>query len=303
LESGDDPFVDYSGTANLSSNGSLDFDISGTAETSNVAVTIAEGSTFSISDVTSEETLVFNYVSNDEVALEYIDTALITDVELNLAVSIEEQAAVDPSNFEGNLNISMGVIDAEFTDSYVEQLSEFSDFDESYTEDISITDLALTLNGSFSKSGESFNASLIANTDLNFAIEERFSSTSQTGYSFSSTTEYSDRRFTLLFGIDLAGIPDGVLVTLSANETGLETAELDLNITYPGHQFDFVIFANTESETADLVLTNQDGVTLTAVETDNGLIGNISMGDTEYATIEDNGIPVIRYVDDTFESF
>jgi hypothetical protein len=39
------------------------------------------------------------------------------------------------------------------------------------------------------------------------------------------------------------------------------------------------------------------------VETDNGLIGNISMGDTEYATIEDNGIPVIRYVDDTFESF
>jgi len=122
-----------------------------------------------------------------------------------------------------------------------------------------------------------------------------------------SASDYASVSFSLAFNLDLAGIGEAARLSATASRTGLETADLDITLSYsPAQSLTFSHSADfsDDAEAPVLTVTNQNDVVMTLTELEDGDIsGDISVDGEAFATIdEDAGAPVVTFTDGTFES-
>ncbi len=111
------------------------------------------------------------------------------------------------------------------------------------------------------------------------------------------------------FSVSLNGIEERISITVSATRTAFHRGEVDVNFNFGGRRF--TINAPIDLDAVDtapqqLRVLNQDLVELRITVVGDEVSGEMSiLGDDEVlATItRENGVVIIRYNDDTFESF
>ena len=112
----------------------------------------------------------------------------------------------------------------------------------------------------------------------------------------------------LSFNASLSGIDD-LDVTVSANRTHFYRGEVDFNFNYGGRRFTMnapIDLDADETQLQQLRVLNQDLVELRISMIDGEVSGELSIlgDDEELGTVaRENGLVVVRYNDDTFESF
>lgn len=113
---------------------------------------------------------------------------------------------------------------------------------------------------------------------------------------------------TLSFGASLSGIDD-LQVTVSGNRTDFYHGEVDFNFNYGGRRFTInapIDLDADDSQLQQLRVLNQDLVELRVNVIEGEVTGVLSIlgDDEELGTVaRENGVVVVRYNDDTFESF
>ncbi|UVW35721.1 hypothetical protein NYF23_03685 [SAR92 clade bacterium H455] len=112
----------------------------------------------------------------------------------------------------------------------------------------------------------------------------------------------------LSFSASLSGIDD-LDVTVSANRTHFHRGDVDFNFNYGGRRFTInapIDLDADDSQLQQLRVLNQDLVELRISVIDGEVSGELSIlgDDEELGTVaRENGVIVVRYNDDTFESF
>jgi|GEM_PF-2563476 len=286
---------------------SIALNISGSAVNDEFSMVIQEGS--EISATISES------YSESESGLEASDNATLSDVVADLSVSLTALQADNNPTFDGQFgfNITDLVVDHSTT---IEQ-SETQSV-QTFTEILSVDALEFQLAGAFSDDTEnSVGASLTFAVDnpegQNILFELTESSTvtfnPYTFFSFSETSsnETADSFLAvnvfLQIDVSLPGIDNTSLLTFDANRTGLEDGAATITLEFDEKFLEFD--ANTASN-AVTVSNQDDAVAQVSEHPLTGLLeGTITVDGLEVGTIEElsNGILIVRYADDTFESF
>lgn len=112
----------------------------------------------------------------------------------------------------------------------------------------------------------------------------------------------------LSFSASLSGIDD-LSVTILANRTDFHIGDVDFNFNYGGRRFTInapIDLEADDSQLQQLRVLNQDLVELRVSVIEGEVTGQLSMlgDDEELGTVaRENGVVVVRYNDDTFESF
>ena len=292
----------------------VSFSVEGSSASGGVTLSIDEGSV--VADVDGDFTETETETENGfEYELE--ETNTVNELSADLTVSITQDAVQDGGlgeavTFTGSLGFSL--------EGFSEDLDETeTDSETGYsldgTESISFGSVDFSLSGSFSnESGDSLEASLAATADgsgltetCTFSESADFS-TGVFSYDEScddpeSESSFASLTLTVVFDLDLDGINDDINVTATATRTGLDSGELDVDLSYGGTTLDF------EFDGEDTVtVTNEAGAILTVTETELSsgefeVSGELSFDGEVFGTIdEDSGVPTITYSDGTFET-
>lgn len=290
------------------------FSIEGTSVAGGVTLTIEEGTVFADVEGTFDETETQN-----EGGITYDDeeTNILNELSAALVVSISQAAVEDGGlsesvTFTGRLGLSLEGFSEELDETETESENGYS-FEE--TEAFSLGAIDFSLVGTFgNESGDSLEASFAATADgtgltenCTFALSENFT-TGESSYEDScdnpeSESDFASLTATVVFDLDLDGIEDDINVSATATRTGLDSGELDVELSYGGTTLDFE-FDGEDTVTA----TNESGVTLTVTETElpSGefeVSGELSFDGEVFGTIDDDaGITIITYSDGTFET-
>ena len=118
--------------------------------------------------------------------------------------------------------------------------------------------------------------------------------------------------FNLNLTLALAGISDETRVTLTGSRDGLNSAEVGAEIAYDGKRYDISApiirtmgTGGAEDEVSTTVtITNHNNVVMVLMEVDDVLSGTLSVGTTQYATIDESvgGITLVRFENGIIES-
>lgn len=303
---------------------SVDLAIAGSASTSNVSLTVAEGSQL-------VATLEVDYARDDQWSQSGFEGSVrdnfsLTDLDITLLAELAQQQTnevIDPVTFAGSISLKIDFLDSQYADNIAEGYTDTSyDYADDYTESIQIDGLELTLSGTFANSSTELTASASLAADNYLENCSGFYNESyifSTGYFENSwddqcqidetEQDFATVSLTVTFSADLQGINDDVTVVANATRTGLEAASVTIDLSYGGSSLDFAFegeLENTDSST--ITVTNHNNVVLTLTETydDLGgseLSGNIQQDNEKFADVdEDAGVPVITYIDGTFET-
>lgn len=313
------PGTNDSGTWAFSLDGDIDFSLSGTVTNSAVELAITEGSVNVA--VALDESEDWSQVADTNGTVDVdesseVDASVSFSFDLN--VTLTQVGSEQPVSFEGDLGFSIQGVDLSESETWArDETQGESTFAWSETETWSSTttfdSIAVTLSGTFAKASQSFQASFALNASGNGVTFSDMGSwengySNDTGWTSSETNEssddetadnYVDMSMSLSFIATLTGISDAVSVQFSATRTGLEAADASLDLAWDGHRLDIDVAGSDSGGSA--TVSNQDGVVMSLTESGDVLAGTITNGGTQYATINDDG--VIRYVDETFESF
>lgn len=265
------------------------YEVAGSAALATLTMMVKEGSSIEVTDMAVVESV------NAETS-QISETQSLEMLDLNLMVELAQLQVTDPITFNGTLMASIAdvmVMDTETNNSG--------------SSTINIGQVSLKLSGVVSNTtGESANFAISVSGDgTGVSFVESWTAQGETS-SGETTTNYADLYGSLAFTAKLTGIPSVVSLNYSVARTGLEDADNTLTIKYPGKLFRFNMLLADGAPEGNLTITNQDGVVMslmeTTVEGESRLQGTISLGGTQYATIEEDDTVVIRYSDESFES-
>lgn len=275
---------DASDDVNSSMEADGEFNVEGSAESTQLELVVKDGSHVLVTQLVHEEPIEQSG-GNSTQSLEAFD--------FHLGVTLAQKPVQggDPLSLDGSLVVSVTDLVAENTASPNTESTE-----------LSLGTLALQFSGKVSNnSGESFNFSLSISGDA-------------TGLSFTdglngeTDENHAEVAASLAFTAQLTGIPSVVSVAYNIERTGLESAQNFLVVKYPGKLFRFNL-AVEDGEPADpLTITNQDGAVMTlnedTVEGESYINGEIKVNGTVHAEIEERevGTIVITYSDDSIQS-
>jgi len=262
------------------------YDLSGTASTSQLMLTVHDGYVL-VEDLEHEQT-----AGNSTQAAESVD------LRLNVSLAQVVPEGSDPVSLEGNLSVSLKDLTNEETEAGA-----------SGSQEIGLTTASLNFSGKVSNTtGESFNFSIAVSGDAT-GVSFVESWNSQGESSVGETEEnYAALVANLAFTAQLTGIPSVVSVAYSLERTGLESGNNSLVIKYPAKLFRFSIAVEDGEPVNPLTVTNQDAAVLTLNESEeegeSKLDGDIKVNGVERAKIEerDAGVIVITYTDGTVRS-
>lgn len=258
------------------------YNVNGSAQSSQLSLLVNEGSTV---DVTNMALVEGESESGDLDALD-----------LNLLVTLTQLGVDDPVTLNGSLVVAL-------TDLLVDNSESSGQNGTVETREITVDIASVRVFGDISNStGESVNFSLSVSGD---GTGVSFVDTWVNGWNSSSTGEtaetYADLSGNLMFNAELSGIPNAVTLNYGLVRTGLEAANNTLSIKYSGKQFLFRVAVDDGEPVDDLTVTNQDGVVLKIREvTEDGrsrVEGNIVYEGTQYATIDESNVIMVRYTD------
>lgn len=267
-----DESMSGSGTANLT----------GSLETENLRLTLHQDSHITLAVNAS--------LVEDEAVHTQVDVDM---VHMNLNVTIEEPLEDNPVSLSAHIALQI----AAFTGEELESTTETS---------IRVlpSTLSLRVSGEVSNQvGDAYRFAFAAAGDARGTVFED-------GNLQESATEFAEFTASLIFNATLAGVPDVVVVSYNLVRTGLDSGQNTLVLRYfPGKLLRLEAAVVDGDLTRAVTVTNQDGVVLTLMETEdaNGqsqIEGNITLDGTVYATIEQSSsaVIIIRYSDETFES-
>lgn len=250
-------------------------------------------------EITSGSVVLTNFAGSvtetvdGDTTTEVIDAAFDT-ANFDLNVVLEEGAsATDPVSFTGQLGFSIS--GAELSETATETMVD-GQWMEQFVSSADAESLNVYLNGTFANtSGNLVNASV----SLNSALVDYDPNVEET------ELDYVDVNFSIILRVpNLGEIASPVTATLTGSRSGLDDAEIDLQVRYGAVTLDSSHDTSTATEeTETLVVTDQNGVTLTLIETADVVSGNITLNGTQYATISMvNTIPTVSYTDGTNES-
>ncbi|ABC33445.1 Large exoprotein involved in heme utilization or adhesion [Hahella chejuensis KCTC 2396] len=279
----------------------VDFSIIGSVASSSVSLTINNGSSVEI--MASFNSNEDETTTGDTTTTELEEDFDVNDMELGLNVTLSEVGVADPVSFTGSMGVQLSSFTADISETDTETSSSY---DESWTEVFTAGTLSMTLAGEFSNTtGEAFSASLSVNADATGLTLTCEGNETNGSFSENCTDEsedgYVDVNIGLAFMAEINGVSDAISVTLSAERTGLESGQVGVSLSYDGTTLE----ASLDSEAETLTVTNQDGVTLSVEEGEDGkATGAITNNGTQYATISEvSGVVLVRFSDGDFESF
>ncbi|WLQ13338.1 hypothetical protein O5O45_26805 [Hahella aquimaris] len=303
VEVGDEVETPTTGGTNTTQEISVEvsFSINGSVASSSVSLTINDGSRAEVmASFSSNEDETTN---GDVTTTELEESFNVNDMDLSLSVTLSEVGVTDPVSFTGSMDVQLSSFTADISETDTETSSSY---EEIWTEVFTAGTLGMTLAGEFSNTtGEAFSGSLSINADATGLTLTCEGSETNGSFSENCTDEsedgYVDVNIGLAFMAEINGVSDAVSVTLSAERTGLESGQVGVSLSYDG----ITLEASLDSEAETLTVTNQDGVTLSVEEGEDGkATGSITNNGTQYATISEvSGVVLVRFSDGDFESF
>ncbi len=306
----------WSGTESVSV--SLSLAMSGSASTEQLALEIADSSSFSGSFESSEdydETNTGSGYSGD-----WEGSARLTDLNASLQVVLRQLQPLEEGeptvSFTGRLALGVDLATLAWdNDDAANWGGSGWSYSDNTEESVSIDGFDLTLSGEFANSdGESLAASLALAVDnfsetCNAAFSQGYDQEQGSYYSDEescteeSAEDYAAANLTVIFSVDLDGVADDVKVEATASRTGLESGELSIDLSYGGNRLDLEYAGDDSVE-----VSNHNSVVMVLTETENDsgatlISGTISHGGTVYADVdEESGAILVRYSDGSFET-
>ena len=310
----------------------VNLDIDGSSSFGNIEVDIHEGSSVLVAG-SEQYSYDREFLGDYSGTFTDSDDINITNAQFDLDVTIAQQSASvlqsgGAMTFEGSLSLDIAPSRIQ---SYVDNEWNYdTDYAESHYEetDITLGKVDLALSGKFYNDQASVEAlfsleadgknqtfSEIYSMELGFDDEQNYYE-SESGSGFSETeSKWAGAKAGLTFTSNLNGVADAVTFDFEVERTGYDDADASVELSYPGRTITIESsMANLDSENSidgTLTLSNNDGVEIEVTydevrETNGGdlLMGEITLGDTRYATIElgDESVEYIIYSDGTFES-
>ena len=296
--------------------------VSGSAASTKVSITIAEG-TFSGS-------LTYDNVNKDldnEVPGtyedEWDDEFSVTNIDAKLRITLAQLTGENKISFTGSMGLKLGELtsteDGSYTNNYTD--GTYTNH-EHHIETLSFNDFEVSLAGEFSDTaGNAIKASLTANIDNFKGACEQDANYGYYNYSYSysyecdvdeTATSYAMASLSIIFELNIDGIDDDVKVEFNASRNGLKTGEASLNLNYQnGKQLNLAYQGGFDGSSGDydgkhsVTLSNHNGVSMALTEADDkeSITGNIKHGGASFATVSDSsGAVIIRYSDGSFET-
>ncbi|MBL4584086.1 MAG: hypothetical protein JKX83_05665 [Pseudomonadales bacterium] len=313
-----------SGSASSDISAEFSFSISGMVTNQSVELNIVEGAV--VINATIDETETWTHSNTDGVVNVDEDELFhaTLDFSFDLEVSLVGQTSgfvlsvlpTEPFSFVGKLALSVEGVEVSEEETFdVVQNSSTDEYSEVETWDSTTTfdTLNVSFSGTFAQGSQSFAAAFALSAAGNgVSFQEMgswaggWSSTegwqqSETGLSSDTetTTKYADIGISLSFEAVLTGFEDSVAVTFGASRSGIAEGNVSLDLAWDGNRLNFDATGGEAGGNA--TVSNQDGVSMViTVNAEDVLSGTLSKGDTEYASINEQG--VIRYVDGVIES-
>ena len=282
--------TDSANSAEMSADG--EYEVSGSATSSALTMSVEEGSSISIEDMAVVESV------NSQTG-ELSESQTLDALSFNLMIElsqVETDTVTDPVTLEGTLIASLSDVMIVDTESGTTESSAKS-----------LGMVSLKLSGLVSNtSGESASFAVSVSGDgTGVSFVESWTQQGETSTG-ETTSNFVDMYGSVAFTAELTGNPNVVSMNYSVARTGLEDADNSLTIRYPGKQFRFNMLVADGAPEGNLTITNHDGVIMslmeTTVEGESRLQGTISLNGTQYATVEEDDTVVIRYTDESFES-
>lgn len=214
-------------------------------------------------------------------------------VHMELNVTLSEHHEDNPVTLSAHIELEVATLTGEELDTMT---------DTSFR--VMPTTLSLRIAGEVSNEmGDAYHFALAAQGDARGSLFED-------GDLQESAAEFAEFTASVIFNANLAGIPDVVVASYNLVRTGLDSGQNTLTLRYfPGKLLRMQAPVVDGELSRTVTVTNQDGVVLTLLETEDAtgqteLEGNITLNGTEYATIEQSSsdVIIIRYTDETFES-
>lgn len=273
-------------SSGMTANGS--YEVAGSAQTSVLTMMVLDGSSVSVTDMATVEVM-------SEQSPQLSETQTLEAFDLNLMVSIAQRNTNDPITLKGNLTASL-------TDIMVKDTSSTNDISTSEISEIRMGIASLKISGEIGNAtGESASFSLSVSGDATgVSFVDSWVNGNQTSTG-ETANNFADLFGSLAFTARLTGIPSVVVMNYTVARTGLESGDNGLTVKYPGKLFRFNMAVEDGEPTGNLTITNQDGVVLTAQEVivngESRLQGNITYGGVQYATITEEDLVVISFID------
>ena len=312
-----------SGTSEITA----DMQLSGSASTDTVTFTIAEGSLFEgslVGEWSGSETdtqSANGYQYDGQYTDEFTVTNLRAIINGSLETALEGEQTV---TFSGGLELGVERFDSEYSEEWGDQSNwqeaSGSGYDNSQST-VMVDGFELTLSGSIANNdGDAFNASLALQADgihevctdeysYSYSMDEPYQWDASYDCSLQESAEqYASAAIAVSFDIALDGVADFVKLTATGTRTGLEEADLDVELAYSGNTLTIAHTADLSEDAPEggsVTVSNHNDVVMTLTEDADGeLSGTIEQDGVKYADIdEDAGAPVITYTDGEFESF
>lgn len=311
------------------------FAIEGSMSTSNVSMSMAQGSGLMV-DLDDRLEFPDSSAVPRTTAGGYMETETlnVTMAELALNATLSQLTGTMPISFNGMIDFELE--NATETDSWGETwdcdvadgpsgTDECSGYSENGQFTFTLDSASLMLSGTFTKGTESFNAtvSLDVENPRGFVETETWSGYHYTYYmggqqvgfdwDYMDETEdeteqnWVDVSFGIALEFDLDGVDETTGVMFTADRTGLNSAEGSLDIKVGSDMLDIEVAI--ENDDVELTVTDQHSNVLMLTETYDASLdeymvdGYIMIGEEQVATIdEEDGILIIRYADGTVES-
>lgn len=262
-----------------------EFALEGSATSENVSLLVKPNSKVTV-DVTAED------AADLAEGVESVQT--INALHFALVVSVAETDAENGVSLEGNLGFGVHSVIVTENDQAIRT--------------VTVQKATLRFGGHVKNAeGDRFNFVLTSEGD---ARGLSFTDGQANGSGSNSELETEDNYAKVVahlgFHANLAGVPNVVTMTYNVQRTGLNSYLNGLDIRYPGKAFRLQVSLKDGEPDGNLVVTNNQGVTLTLSQAVSGnsktLEGNITVNGVEHATITGSPTVTIRYSDGSISS-
>lgn len=312
-----------------------DLSLTGSISTTNVAMTLTSGSVSVDMGADWNE----SWLETEEEFTETFDeTITATLLSVDLDVTLAQLTGTMPISFTGALGITLTNAEADFDETFtwgcdLIDAPEGAVSCEGGTDDgvdtITLDELDLSLNGTFSKGTESFMATVEVNVDPDPAqhnvtdtwndewvdfydgqglwLGGDYNFMSDGGLNGETEQSFIGVALVMVFDFNLDGVDESTGVNFEAQRTGLEAVDATLELEVGSNRL--LLEASAVQDDLELVVTDQNSNTLTVTEVYDEVMdefmvsGHIMVDGEEVATIaEEEGVVIIRYADGTLES-
>lgn len=307
---------------NCTLDATIDLAVDGSVDAGNIVMTLSEGSVLGERSGTETEMINAAAGNGDNIEKVLTENLELTGVTLDVSANISQSDTGQPGGpmqFIGNLSFSLPAaqLTSERIIRYFRYPGGTSGISISYTDSYQVGLFELILSGDFSNQTAAFTAIFSISANASGVDFTEMFDPSSGPFVFVPTrtlgetgSEFIDVTMSLLFAANLAGISlpgDEVTFDFTATRTGLDQAEVSVEVHFPGNQITIEAdFSNLQEKAAEAIftITNQDSALLTVVWNDmpgdsrDDFSGSLTRDGIEYGSIDIvDGIALVQYYD------